>query len=156
MPFCQSCYNPMPPDQEGRNPHKRDCPNQSPEQMLAVIKMQMGEAAWDKNQWVKASNNRVMWQAKFHTLRLENNGLRRRLRKQEAPAKGPEPRGYNPNSLTPEQIGDGWRLLAYDEAVVPKDGQIWERASGQWMDSILQGYHKDFSSAYRTRTPLPK
>ena len=156
MPFCQSCYNPMPPDQEGRNPHKRDCPNQSPEQMLAVIKTQMTEFVWRSNLFVKTHHTAEFWQAKFHTLRLENNGLRRRLRKQAAPAPALEHMGYNPNSLTPEQIGDGWRLLAYGEAVVPEDGQIWERASGQWMDSILQGQHKDFSSAYRTRTPLPK
>ena len=156
--YCTSCYNPVPPDQEGRNPHKRDCPKQSPEQMLAVIKMQMGEAAWDKNQWVKASNNMVVWQAKFHTLRLENNGLRRRLRKQSAPAPAPEPQWHNPEDypLTAEEKADGWRFLTAGEVTIPADAMFkYNHTAG------MNKWHGDDDTrcdeiTYFTRTPLPK
>ena len=168
MPFCQSCYNPMPPDQEGRNPHKRDCPNQSPEQMLAVIKTQMTEFVWRSNLFVKTHHTAEFWQAKFHTLRLENNGLRRQLRKQAAPAPGPEPdisavhfpgpQWHNPERIKMSlyEVGEGWRFLRADEMTIPPDGQIFLRKRGVWADSCLQGLERDLGSSYRTRTPLPK
>jgi hypothetical protein len=103
----------------------------------------------------RANERAELWQAKFHTLRLENNGLRRRLRKQAAPAPAPEPQWHNPDKLTPDQIGDGFRLLAKHETVLPSDADLW---TDRWSESMCRG--ETFNShgilTYRTRTPLPK
>jgi len=156
--YCTSCYNPLPSDGETRNMHKRDCPNQSPEQMLAVIKSQMTESVQRNDLWVRTHHTAEFWQSKFHTLRLENNGLRRRLRKQTPAAPAPEPQWHNPNrlSLPPHEIAEGWRFLRADEMTIPPDGQIFLRYCGLWADSCLRGIERDLGSTYRTRTPLPK
>lgn len=161
IPFCHSCYNPMPPmppEQQERNPHKRDCPNQSPEQMLAVIKTQMTESVWRNELFVRTHHQAGFWQAKFHTLRLENNGLRRRLRKQAAP----EPQWHNPENVDPGCLGEGFRFLTKEETILPCDADFHVGDVGGvhdtrfWFCSSTPGQRRQESMTYRTRTPLPK
>ena len=163
-PYCQSCYNPMPSDQEGRNPHRRDCPNQSPEQMIAVIKTQIAEFSRHSHLWVEKYHKASRWQAKFHTLRLENNGLRRQLRKQSAPAPGPEPKmadlepqWRNPERYPASLLTDGRRFLTADEKVLPADAEFYDDFATvpEWAP-VSDGHTILTTLTYATRTPLPK
>lgn len=155
IPLCPACHCVMagPP---AHNPHSFNCPEQTREQILKRLTHAHASALerlnriWDLNKEV------ARWQGKFNTLRLENNALRRRLRKQEAPA--PEPQWHNPEriKLSLGETEKGWRFLLKDEMTIPPDGQVFLRKSGVWADSCLQGLERDLGSSYRTRTPLPK
>lgn len=151
IPICPICYAPQTDPDPEKNPHRQNCANRSKKDMLADIE-------WFKTRRIKARNDAEFWQAKFHTLRLENNGLRRRLRKQSAPAPAPEPQWHNPEDypLTAEEKADGWRFLTAGEATVPADAMFkYNHAAGMtrwsWDDAIR--YEQ---ITYFTRTPLPK
>lgn len=60
---------------------------------------------------------------------------------------------HNPDNLSKEQLGEGWRFLLKDEMIVPEDGEFW--AFGGWVRSNNKGKERDETRTYRTRQPLP-
>jgi hypothetical protein len=73
---------------------------------------------------------------------------------------------HNPLNLTPEQVGEGWRLLTVEEAVVgpiqPDDLECsqtpdYYRGRAQWSPSgrAGQSFRGPATRCYRTRQPLP-
>lgn len=147
IPVCPLCYAPQTDPDPEKNPHRQNCANRSKKDMLADIE-------WFKTGRIKARNDASIWQAKFHTLRLENNGLRRRLRKQAAPT--PEPQWHNPDSMGDDIVksGDGWRLILKEEFYLPENTQYYHWWNKKWVDTKDACRVGDVT--YRTRTPLPK
>lgn len=59
---------------------------------------------------------------------------------------------HNPQNLTPEEVGEGWRLRALGE-VIGEGDEYWYDLESEWRTTNYEGIKHNFKgSAYRTRT----
>lgn len=152
--FCPICYGAQIDDNPRRYNHRATCSNRPAEDLLADIE-------WFKTGRIKVRNDAALWQAKFHTLRLENNGLRRRLRRRLRKQAAPAPQWHNPAGLGEFWVGRGlgWRFLVQEETTLPYDAQCWNPSPDSgWFEVGDCGHPRfiDKSLTYRTKAPLPK
>ena len=67
---------------------------------------------------------------------------------------------HNPDGLTAEQVGEGWRLLTQDEVrKLPSDAEVWAftgAKDGHWKPSQVRGSQGFAPMSYRTRIEQPK
>ena len=141
------------------NYHQFDCPEQTKEQLLETVR-KYNETAHRYAQRVHVMHGMVnLWQGKFHTLRLENNALRKQVAKGKMKA---EPQWHNPESLflSVEEKQEGWRFLRSDEQTIPPMTEFFDDATQKWVSFVEPShysgcFHKGYSKTWRTKTPLP-
>lgn len=66
---------------------------------------------------------------------------------------------HNPDGLTSEQVGRGWRLLTQEEVRhLPDDAECWALVPGgtaRWKPSRIRGLTGFSMISYRTQKPFP-
>ena len=66
---------------------------------------------------------------------------------------------HNPDALTSEQVGQGWRLLTQEEVrKLPSDAEVWAfsgNMEGHWKPSMVRGCPGFSLMSYRTRIEQP-
>lgn len=66
---------------------------------------------------------------------------------------------HNPDGLTAEQVGQGWRLLSQQEVRnLPSDAEVWAfsgNMEGHWKPSMVRGCPGFAQMSYRTRIEQP-
>lgn len=66
---------------------------------------------------------------------------------------------HNPDGLTAEQVGNGWRLLTQEEVrKLPIDAEVWAftgNMEGHWKPSQMRGSQGFAPMSYRTRIEQP-
>lgn len=154
VPLCPSCNQPVGTEPLKYNPHTYGCPEQTKEQLIKRLLDEVKHSRRFLDRIGEVRKDVQFWQAKFHTLRLENNGLRCRLRKQTAPAPVPEPQWHNPESVPEDELTDGRRFLTVSETELPGDTEIYFHGHG-WFAARNELPRCD-QLTYATRTPLPK
>ena len=149
---CPHCNNRKFASHPEHNYHKFDCPEQSKEQLIESIRKQNAVGHRYVERIRNLHTHITQWQGKFHTLRLENNALRKQVAKQKMKA---EPQWHNPDDVTlsEQEKKAGWRFLTVGEKIVPQGCKVW--VSGRWMETMLSGSDRPRNGTYVTTEPLP-
>ena len=147
---CPHCNNRKFASHPEHNYHKFDCPEQTKEQLIESVRKSNAVGHCYAERIRNLHTHITQWQGKFHTLRLENNALRKQVAKQP---KKSDREWHNPERFPKSILTGGRRFLTVEEAWLPDDAEIYLEFEHRWCGAEVGLRSPNLT--YATKTVLP-